>query len=109
MANKKPEQAALISKATALVAPIRLCTLHATHGTLGVAEHVASNIISISSAFAFASCNDANTNNANNVDSTVVAEAVDSAAAVVDSAVAVVDSADAAAIQAVQELGANQE
>lgn len=73
------------------------------------------------SAFAFASCIDANTNNANNVDSTVVAEAVDSAAAVVDSAAnavvdsaaaaatEVVDSAAAAAIQAVQELGANQE
>ncbi len=70
----------------------------------------------VSAAFAFVSCDGANTNT-NPVDSTVVAETIDSAAAVVDSAaaavvdsaVAVVDSADAAAIQAVQELGANQE
>lgn len=69
----------------------------------------------VAAAFAFASCNDTNSNKANNEDSTVVAEAIDSAAAVVDSAAAVVDSAAAvvdsaasAAIQAVQELGEAQ-
>lgn len=61
----------------------------------------------VSAAFAFASCNDANTNN-NAVEATVdsVAEVVDTTvAAVVDSAVAVVDSTAEAVIDSVKALG----